>query len=189
MGTRNFLGVAALIFVLLASAQARGDNITVYANASGSSCLIVDSSPAVFTVFVLHTVANGATASFLSVNESPGFDATFVQEDIPFYHVGTFRAGVTVVYGECISSGSFLIGTITYQGHGTSQTCSALDTSTNPNSGFPPPYAWSEDCSSYDYPAPSTMPLYVNPSSECPPSCVVRSESSTWGRVKALYRR
>ena len=185
---RASVGAVVLFLSPLSSALAQVEHITVYADASGSSCSIADLTPALFTLFVLHTNVYHAIAVNLSVTESAGFSATFVEEDIPFYHVGTFRDGVTVVYDECIFSTPFLIGTITYQGYGTSETCSMLDTSGNPNWGEPTPYPITNACTFAWYPAPSAGPLYINPSPECSPPCVVKTESSTWGRVKALYR-
>jgi hypothetical protein len=197
MSSRNYLrsgwaraiALPLVLFLPLASAHAQSGNITVGADASGSSCSIADVTPATFTVFVLHTNFNGATADFLSVTESAGFTATFVAENIPYYHAGTFRDGVTVVYGECVISGPLLIGTITYQGYGTSAACTKLDTAANPQIGFPTSDPVSENCSFSDYQAPSLGPLYINASSECPPPCVVRTQPTTWGSVKALYRR
>jgi hypothetical protein len=178
---------AALLFQ---TTETKADNITISADVSGCACSIADAGSATFTLYVIHSVTNGAVGAFLRVAESAGFTATFVEENIPYYHVGTFRDGVTVVYEQCIFSGPVLIGTITYQGMGTSQACSKLDTAGNPNPGAPPtPYPVSENCTFSDYPAPSTSPLYVNASSACSPPCLVRTESNTWGQVKSLYRR
>jgi len=175
-------------FVLLFASAAVGNSITVYGDASGASCSIADVSPALFTVFVIHNAVDGSVGSNLRVTESSGFAATFVGENNAFYHDGTFRDGVNVFYAECLFS-TFVIGTITYQGHGTSETCSTLETTGNPNwvEGFTPDPITS-DCTFQWYPAPSAMSLHINPSVECPAPCAVKSQSSTWGRVKALYR-
>lgn len=180
--------IMAGLLVLLAATAVPADTVSVYSDPSGSSCSIADVTPALFTVFVIHDPVYFSVGANLRVVESDGFRATFVEETNPFYHDGTFSDGVNVFYGECFSS-PFVVGTITYQGHGTSDSCSLLDTTGNPNwVGGYTPYPISSDCTFDWYPAPSVSPLLVNPSLQCPAPCVVRSESATWGKVKALYR-
>ncbi len=186
---RSCIAVVAALFLWPAILNAHGGNISVSADPQGSSCSLQDVAPGLFTVFVVHTNLDSAIAAFLEVTESIGFSATFVEENIPYPHFGTFRGGVTVIYGDCVSSSPILIGTITYQGNGTSAPCSMLDTAGDPNSGLPMTYPQSEDCNFTEYPAPSIGPLYINSTSMCPPQCLVRTESRTWGNVKALYRR
>lgn len=180
----------AIIMSFVSNADAQTEHVAVRPDASLNACSVDDVSSAQFTVYVVHTPTFGSTGANLSVVQSGGFTATLVSENIPFFHVGTFRDGVNVVYGECFFSTPFVIGTITYEGYGTSASCSTLDTSGNPDwAGGYTPYPISADCTFEWFPAPSETPLYVNPSSECPVPCVVGTESSTWGRVKSLYRR
>jgi hypothetical protein len=125
----------------------------------------------------------------MSLVESAGFGAVFLAENIPFFHIGTFLDGVSIAYGEC-KTGMLLIGTVTYQGSGTSAICSTVDTAGNPNSpagSTQRPLV--QTCDFQLYEVTSATPLYVNPSTECAPSCVVSTRPSTWGGVKALYRR
>ncbi|MDH4038882.1 MAG: hypothetical protein OEX18_15225 [Candidatus Krumholzibacteria bacterium] len=35
---------------------------------------------------------------------------------------------------------------------------------------------------------PTRGPLYVNPDAYCAPQCIVPTQQTTWGRLKAMYR-
>jgi hypothetical protein len=183
--------LALALFLLVATAPASaqsGGNITVYADPAGSLCSIADQSPGQFSVFVLHTNMTGMFTADLRVFEGAGFTASFVSENIPFVHIGTFRDGVSIAYGLC-SEGSLLLGTITYLGNGTSAPCSIVNTTGNPNfPGAPTAYPVTQTCYFELLPAPSTTALHVNPTTECQQSCAVATQPSTWGNVKALYR-
>lgn len=195
MRSRSLVGAVvsanlAIAIFLVSPARAQTDHVAIFPDASGTSCSIADVASVQFTLFVVHTPTYGSTGANVSVIESAGFAATFVAESIPFFHVGTFRDGVNVVYQQCFFSTPFVVGTITYQGNGTSETCSTLDTSGNPSwPGGYTPYPISSDCTFEWFPAPSVAPLFVNPSSQCPVPCVVATRSSTWGGVKSLYRQ
>ena len=163
-------------------------NISVFGDASGSVCTIQDDTPATFTLYVLHTNMSGTFVSNLRVLEGSGFDATYVSEVVPFIHIGDLRTGLSIAYGGC-TAGPLLLGSLVFAGQGTSQSCSTVDTTGNPDwPGIPTSYPITETCNGDVLPAPSVGPLYVNAGVGCQPRCTVATESSTWGKVKSLYR-
>jgi hypothetical protein len=188
----NILSILFLVPVLvvlvsprIAASQDKPGNITVFADEAGVSCSITDQTPGPITVYVLHTNMSGMAFSDFKVAESSGFLATYVSETIePGGHVGDFRNGITLGYGSCVN-GPLLLGSISYQGVGTSAPCSYLDVV-----AWRFPWPGTQDCVGDDYPAPPLGRLYVNPQpGECSLWCSVLTEQSTWGQVKALYRR
>jgi hypothetical protein len=185
--------VAAFFFILAAlsvgigaenaRAQPSPGNLTVFADQSASSCSVNDTAPGVVTVYVLHTNFSEMLSSDFRVAVSSGFHGTYLNEThAQLGHVGDFRNGISFGYGGC-ASGPLLLGTMSYQLAGTSEPCSYFDIV-----AFRLPWPWTEDCSFNDWPAPPLGKLYVNPSPQCPPYCVVATEPTTWGSVKALYR-
>ena len=168
----------------IAAAQDSPGNITLFADPAANSCSITDQAEGPFTVYVIHVNMSGFAWSDFRVTESSGFLATYVSETVEtLNHVGDFRSGINVAYGSCVD-GPLLLGTITYEGHGTSQPCSYLDV-------VPWRFPWvdTQDCNFQSFAAPPLGKLCVNPQPGlCEPWCSVATEQTTWGGVKALYR-
>jgi hypothetical protein len=168
----------------LSFAQPPG-NITVFADPAASSCFASDNAAGSLILYIFHTNFSGMLTSNFRIAESSGFHAIYASETIAVpAHVGDFRSGVLLGYGEC-QGGSLLLGTLTYTTLGTSVPCSYLDVVAAP------PYPWpaTESCSFEDYPALPLGKLYVNPGAACQMWCTVATEQSTWGKIKAMYRR
>ena len=107
------------------SAVAQTERISVFADAAGSACSIIDQPGSTLTVYVIQEFANCTVSVDMSVIEGGGFSATYLNEThLSFVHIGDFRNGVSVGYGEG-KSGTVLIGSIEYAGHGTSAPCPA----------------------------------------------------------------
>lgn len=159
-------------------------NITVYADDIANSCAVSDTSPGSLTLYVIHNNFSGMLSSDFRIVESSQFQASYLGETINTpVHTGTFRAGVFLGYGEC-REGSLLLGTISYQKHGTSAACSYVTVV----AGFIYPWPETQSCFFQELSAPPLGPLYVNVDSACPAWCVVAVEATTWGKVKAMYR-
>ena len=185
MKIRLALGIACLMLVSHRSAIAQDSpgNISVFADNNASSCALLDQNEEQFTVYVFHTNVSGMAFSDFRVTASGGFSATYLNETYAQPgHVGDFRNGISLAYGLCMN-GPLLLGSISYQGHGTSASCSYLDVV-----AWRYPWPATEDCSFEDHPAPPLGKLYVNPSPQCQPFCTVATQPTTWGSVKALYR-
>ena len=140
----------------------------------------------------VRTNMTNINSSKFKVVENGGFQATYLSENVLVSsHFGSFRLGIDIAYGSC-NTGSLLLGSISYDGHGTSQACSYIDVVANPN---PPgffPFPAEQTCAFEWYEAQPIGKLYVNPvEGLCNATCggPVAIEPSTWGRVKMLYRR
>jgi hypothetical protein len=159
-------------------------NITVFADAAGSSCVLLDETSSQFTVYIIHTDSDEKLSSDFRVLESAGFLATYISESIlPLGHFGDFRSGISLGYGLC-QAGSIMLGSIVYQGQGASAPCSYLDIVAH---RFPWPAT--QACVFSDHESPPLGKLYVNPQpGGCEPWCLVATRQSTWGSVKSLYR-
>ena len=185
---------AGLLFLAgSANGQYLSDSsITAYSDPAGNMCTLADNGEQALQVYVVHSVGSnplGVVAADFRVVASSGFAADYVGENIEpgFLVLGDLRSGIQIAYALCVS-GSFLVATITYQGHGTSQPCSAIEIQPHPQA--PSGAIEVMDCY-FDTARASTLgSLYVNvEEGACAPWCnPVSVESSTWGRVKALYR-
>lgn len=172
----------------IADAQPAGGNISVFADAAGSSCSLVDVVNAPINVYIVHTnlPPSGLTGSRFKMVESPGFQATYVAETIALpNYFGSLMTGIAFVY-TCTTQ-TMLLATVTFNGHGTSTTCSYLDIAGDPAFSDVP---IAQNCAFDLYPAPSVGKLLVNPDPIlCQPPCAVPTRPSTWGQVKGLYRQ
>ena len=159
-------------------------NITVFADAAALSCSITDQAPGPITLFVFHTNFSEMVTADFRVSESDGFHATYLGETIEPGHIGDFRGGILFVYGVC-RDGPLLLGTISYQGHGTSESCSYVDVV-----GWNFPWPATSNCNFQDFATSPLGKMYVNPQpGACQTWCgVVPTTQATWGKIKALYR-
>ncbi len=111
---------------------------------------------------------------------SPGFAGTWVGDNSPFLTFGTSAAGIVIGFENC-EVPPFEVLQTTYTLYGTSSPCAFLEVAAHPDYpqglAFPNCYA--------DFTPAIGGRLTINPDGTCPPLPV---ETSTWGRVKALYR-
>jgi hypothetical protein len=171
-------------------AQFSPGTITAFADATGSSCTLLDDSEKLFDIYIVIAVAPkfGLAGSRFRIVTSAGFSATYVGEVVNYPHSGDVQGGVTIAHGTCLP-GTFLLATVTYLGHGTSAPCSSIDVIGHPDSYYAPSIDVM-DCH-FAWLAASTLgSLLVNPvESQCAPWCsTVATERRTWGGIKALYR-
>ena len=180
---RPLLSAAVISGVCLTSLSTQAHatyRISIYSDATLSECTLSDASPRVTSVYVAET-SDEATGLRFRVAASPGFTGVWLAETSPFTTIGDSQTDLSIGFGSCMG-GHFLALTISYQLFGTS-TCSDLSIVAAP--GFPEPLCTS--CSFHEVRCSGLDPLHVNCSGsfDCNP---VPVESSTWGRVKALYR-
>lgn len=169
-------------------AQGSSATITAYADPAGGACTLLDNSVATFNVYiVLDTGPNeGETDCYFSLATSTGFTGTYVSAQIPYPYNGSLPDGVNIGFLTCLM-GTSVIATVTYQGMGTSASCSAIEVAGHPD--FSPPAIVVDTCGFVGLTASTRGPLVVNPDAQqCPGWCAVATEATTWGHVKALYR-
>jgi hypothetical protein len=112
-----------------------------------------------------------------------------VSEDYPdpITWYGNVTDGVAVGWGRCVDTefGGFEIVRLTYQLYGTSARCSFLEVLPYP--GFQSILAL--DCNYDLLPARTGGYMWVNYNRGCGSLwCILATEPTTWGKVKALYR-
>ena len=163
---------------------------------------VVGDTPGLVTLQVTHSYSPHALASRFRIAADAGVTMTYVSESHPFANsLGNTQTGLTVCYGECMP-GSFVVAEVTYMRHGTSGSCNAIRVLPHPDAetlDF-------IDCNN-DARAMSTYPIWVmtdlggcvgcidhRPPPEYYPgapewfSCVpLKSQATTWGKIKALY--
>lgn len=156
------------------------ENLRLYADPAFTQCTLSDAAPGVVSVYVAMTVSDADWVRF-RVAASSGFTGVWLSDASPFFLLGSSQTDLGVAFNNCLG-GTFLVLTMAYQLFGTS-TCSELAIA--PPVGFPVPFF--DSCFFAEYPLWHNSPLHVNcdGSLDCNP---VPVESSTWGRVKALYR-
>lgn len=181
----------------VAFAQIEG-SIFISEQASDFDCSLLDATPGLRTIHVLHTLSPGAKASRFRIVSGPGVTMTYVSEVHYFpMTVGNTQSGISICYGDCLA-GDHLLVTMTYMAYGTSSYCSKVQVAGHPASGNVeaircndvPVRMYMEDLSvsatlggcgcPFARSIPGT-PQYF----DCSP---VPVEQKTWGAIKALYR-
>ncbi len=161
--------------------------LNIFSDAQGTNCLVSDIQPGIITVYVFHSTI-GATASQFRIATDAGFTGSYISHQVasPFLEMGTPPVDYSVAYCCFCYTGSFLVATISYLGLGTSAPCSHISIEPAPTSPIPGEVAVI-DCD-FELAVPNTSgPAVVN-YTNCAAWCIGATESSTWGRIKALYR-
>jgi len=159
--------------------------ISAYADPTGTSICLYDTEEGILTVYILHNpdweITRNANTSQFAAPKPSCLDGTYMDESTPFLHLGDSQSGIVITYAGCQSGGPFLILTIRYLVHG----------ATPPGCGYwvvPDPavgYVAYVDCSSTVHVTTGGVAIINGDEYVCDP---VGTETSTWGRVKGLYR-
>ena len=182
-----FAGIA-IVMVWASRAVGAAGTIDLFSDPVGGSCIIADHEPGPLTIYVLHRNTEAVAAAQFAVVGDPGFTASFLSMTVPsnFLFIGT-PEDLSIAYQGCLS-GSFLIATLTYQGYGTSTACSHVWVRPAPTSPIPGEIAVLDECSFHLAVGATWGPLVVNYLNQCPAWCIVATEPTSWGKIKALYR-
>jgi hypothetical protein len=180
--------VALILGALAMSAEAqRNDSIDLYSDAAFNSRVALDQVPGTLKVFVVHdphaASAQAVSAAF-RITTSPGFTGVWLADVTPHaFLLGSSPNGVSVVYnfGCFVLTEPTLLLEVTYSVFGTSENCSFLEVASHPDYGV----VYVQGCELETIAAVGGK-LTINPNEGCASLPV---ESSTWGRVKALYSR
>jgi hypothetical protein len=154
---------------------AAADLISVYSDATGSSCGL--NTGFTTTATVMHKFTPGATASRFRLQLPAG--SAFFAFNSQYQVLGSILDDGTVQYGQCLN-GSFPIGTIT-----------AILTQgvlwVRPVDGQA--YVLTADCSFVEQIAAcGSAAVGYGYSPYCDSCLTLATEQSTWGAVKSLYR-
>ena len=181
--------VIGLVMLMSVNARAQGVGaIMLHSDALATSCNITQNPSGLVTVYVFHSFHNGVIASQFKIEDN-GADFVWIADELQqsgTLNIGTTNVGGTFAYGECITT-NFNFVNVLYDTFGSSAKCSNLTVVPDPNEidGI----LAAADCSS-----PFPLKLVADGSEltvRCPDEVqcgrVVPVESTTWGRVKALY--
>ena len=121
---RVVLLTAFLASIILSAVPVHSDEIALYTDAGYSNCKLIDGSPGVVSVYVVHHVSIGAAASQFMVQASSGVTLSYLGETSAFpLLIGSSQTGVSVGYGSCFYS-DILVLTLSYFATGSSTACS-----------------------------------------------------------------
>jgi hypothetical protein len=186
------VALVGLLGLLLAANRAFGqirssDQVNIYSDPAFTSKEAFDTAPGTLTLFVVHENPvlpdQGRTYSEFRITPSVGFTGVWLSETSPFPVIGTSPTGIQIGYGYCVTLPALVLQ-VTYTVFGTSEDCSRLDVAEHPQNIFAEDAPVTVDCN-FEFLIGTGGRLTVNPTANCPP---VPVESSTWGKVKALYR-
>jgi hypothetical protein len=200
LATSVIVVCVSIAFGLLAPspaiAQLEG-SIFLSALSTNWDCELMDATPGLHTVHVIHSLSPGAKGSRFRIAAGPGMTMTYVSEVHSFpMTVGNTQSGISICYGDCLA-GDFVVASITYSGYGTSSHCSRIQVVGHPASGqveakrcddvsvrmAVEDLAVSAFVGGCGCPSPRSIPgtpQYF----DCVPVPVA---TRTWGAIKALY--
>jgi hypothetical protein len=162
----------------------------LYSEYNGSTCFAVDRSPGTLTVYVYHDAIgpDGAAGSYFRIVTGGGFTGEYLSESYGSHAtLGSMRDGIHVIYDGACLDGPVWVAQISYTTYGTSPSCSYVAIVAHPDaaSGM----IEVDDCNYALHATPvSELRLMINWGWSCQPWCIVATEETTWGKVKALYR-
>jgi len=179
--------VKRFLLVFLAAAivspAARADLIGLYSDPTGTICAAPTTPFVVHTVYVIHQFSTGATQSSWRVTNDASVMLSFGSSCGQLTIQGDAFSGITVFYPGC-QTGSFLICELPF-----------FNTSTDPVPGcyqlnvvgFNNPAPTFVDCGDNELAAAGGFFSWDIDADNCW-DCTTPVESTTWGRVKSLYR-
>lgn len=199
--TKRYLEVVIGIWILLAAApDARADFVVLFTDSAGVTCDMQDTSPGIQDIYILHIMSSSDGVRF-RVEASPDMTMTYLSEEtyLPVLE-GDTQSGITFCYGSCRHD-YVVLAKLTYMRHGTSGLCSDIRVVPHPDSnavelllcngssvgGWGSRMVVNPDGSCVFTQCPRLI-QYGQPSEPydfCQP---VRSDPTTWGRIKSLYQ-
>ncbi|MEE9270167.1 MAG: hypothetical protein V3V49_07890 [Candidatus Krumholzibacteria bacterium] len=157
----------------------------LYGDPSGTDCNIVDQTPGLVNVFIVHQYTTGATAvQFSAPMPSCWAGATYLSDVLPFpLSVGNSQTGISLAYGACLVS-PITVMSIAYFGTGIGTPCCEYPVLPDPS--VPEGQILVTDCGFTNI-FGLGAPGYINANATCPCGLVTSVHEMTWGHIKALY--
>jgi hypothetical protein len=188
-GVQSVTTAVVCAFTMAAAPGAEAGTFNVFSDHNGS-CSIADTQAGSISVYVYHRSPPfdlGVTGSAFRIGSGGGFTGVLMSAvfDPTFWVVGDISQGVAVSYGGCSNDEFILVAIATYSVSGSSTACSYVEVLPFSDGGSVETY----NCDMAMEPATATTRLIVNYESSCGPlTCVLSTQSTTWGSIKALYR-
>jgi|SRR5688572_2537217 hypothetical protein len=186
----TLLGRFSLIVVLMVALPgvSSAQKVGLYTDLSMSACELVD-VPGFLQIHVFYTGPNTIGVRFAAPIPECWTGAVFVGNSLPpgRVKVGTTQTDFAVVlYPTLCATPPIWFGDINVVSTGTSQPCCEMVTRATLE---PPYYLRYLDCNMQELEGLSSgQKLVVNPGDSCHCQIPLATESTTWGRVKSLYR-
>ncbi len=184
-----FLAMILLIFGVTRPGHA--EFIGVFNDTNGCKCEMFDKVPGLMTIAVLHVNTPGATGSRFAAPQSACMALTWLSDTHVFPGTtGNSQTGISIDYGQC-RTGTFQVLTINYLAEGFIADCCYYYVLPDPSASSGRVEA--VDCNNETV-FNSGWAGVINHTAECgcnlvEPWCYpVAVESSTWGKIKALYK-
>lgn len=185
----KYLLIAALVTGVCASSAAAQNRVELYADTQMSTCSISEPiSPPIVQVHAFLKAQGLVTGvRFKAPKPDCWVGATWLGDASIYGGIGNSQSDWSVGFGQCLTGDSGVhIGAMSYLISGQALACCVVD-------ALPAIQFVYTDCASpffLEHPLSPSKPLIVNPDNTC--GCqggiVLRTESTTWGRVKSLYR-
>lgn len=175
------------LLLIARNAEASSSVFRITSDAGGLNCLAEDRAPGTLVAYVHVWSSEGAQGASFRIAQSDGFTGELATIE---YLEGSFGfgdpgEGIEVAFTTC-ATGLSHIAKVTYITFGASETCSFLAVAPNASSGAATVQVY--QCGLLDpEPAGTSGPLAVNADYYCD-LCALPAKTSTWGRIKALYR-
>ena len=172
------------MFIILSASSAMGqaDVIALYSDPAYTNCTMLDKSPRMVSVYVVHENNSGVTASQFRVVTGGGAGLSYISETSPHsFKLGDTQSGLSIAYGECKYS-TVLIATINYFTTGSSATCSNVRVVADFNA--PTGKIEVVDCSYFRSEGIGGK-LVINPDGSC--DCGPDTRLTSWGKIKEQY--
>jgi len=177
------LFAASMVLAWTSATTAQTDKIGLYSDAAYANCQLVDNASGPVTVYVVHHISSGATASQFMVREGSGVLLNYLGHTSDFsLIIGDPPSGMAVAYEACLFS-DVLVTRLNYFKTGSSSACSSIQIVASPTavSGS----VQSVDCYENRM-GISGSRLVINPDGTC--ACGPTSEETNWGKIKDRFR-
>jgi hypothetical protein len=169
------------IMAIAANVHAQTTKVELFADANGTSCELVDQGTALRSIYVFHTGTASSTGLRFKVSKPDCWlGATWVGDVSPFVTVGSSSLDWSVAYVACKTLPVY-VGQINYFATGASLPCCEIVA--QPAFQF----VWT-DCDFGEHPLVAGQKVVINANESCRCGGPLATETSTWGRVKSLYR-
>jgi hypothetical protein len=177
--------IASVIAILLCTLPVSSfaeNRIELFTDVNHSSCEISDQG-GIKTLHVFLTGTNTATlAAFRARVPSCWTGATWLFDDTQYVSVGNSQQEISVAFGLCLAP-PVHVAEINIMTSGAAPQCCEMHIEQ------PIDFALMfVDCGFAETPVNPGQHVTVNPTEQCPCMNPIRTESSTWGKVKSLYR-
>lgn len=179
---RHLLILTLVLMFTASLAFAQAGSIGLFADLTGDVCNINEPSGVTFDVNVVYVNHGGGTACQFSAPTPACLLATYLSDITVFsVNIGDSQNGISIGFGACEVAPTHVLS-LRFFGVGATGDCCYFKVLPHPDSEFGEIEA--TDCAFISV-FPTGGEAIINPTASC--DCNVANETSTWGKVKALY--